>query len=235
MAELTVQMTDPRKVDYAYREAVKTLRTNIQFAGKNIRSILITSCFPNEGKSDVVMQLAREFGNIGKRVVLLDADIRKSSLLSRYQIRKRIKGLSQYLSGQTSIESVLYKTNFDNVDIIFAGPTAPNPSELLTDSAFSDLLLVLRQNYDYVLVDTPPIIGMSDAAIAAQSCDGSILVMESKRVSYRIAQKAKESLTNSGSHILGVVLNKVDMARERYYSRYSYGYGSGYYGKTEEE
>lgn len=224
MAGQKVMMTDPKKSNYFYEEAVKSLRTNILFAGRNIKTIVLTSCYPNEGKSDIAMQLAREFGNMGKKVLLLDADIRKSSIASRYQVNEGIKGLSQYLSGQTGIGAVVYQTNFLNVDIIFSGPSAPNPSELLADAAFDDLLGALKQRYDYVIVDTPPVSNVVDAVITAKKCDGVILVIESKLVSYRMAQKAKDQLEKTGCRILGAVLNKAEVKKDRYYNRYG-----GYY------
>lgn len=221
---MNVVLTDPKKPNYFYEEAVKTLRTNVQFGGRGIQSIVLTSCFPNEGKSDIVMQLAREFGNMGKKVLLLDADIRKSALAARYQVTQTVRGLSQYLSGQTTLPAIIYQTNFDGVDVIFSGPSAPNPSELLEDEAFAELLAEMKRHYDYILIDTPPINGIIDAAVIAKQCDGAILVIESKLVSYRIAQKAKDQLEKSGCRILGAVLNKVDQEQDRYYSKYGYYY-----------
>lgn len=221
---MNVVLTDPKKPNYFYEEAVKTLRTNVQFGGRGIQSIVLTSCFPNEEKSDIVMQLAREFGNMGKKVLLLDADIRKSALAARYQVTQTVRGLSQYLSGQTTLPAIIYQTNFDGVDVIFSGPSAPNPSELLEDEAFAELLAEMKRHYDYILIDTPPINGIIDAAVIAKQCDGAILVIESKLVSYRIAQKAKDQLEKSGCRILGAVLNKVDQEQDRYYSKYGYYY-----------
>ena len=219
-----VVMTDPRKSDYFYEEAIKTLRTNIQFSGIDIKTIVVTSCYPNEGKSDVTFQLALEIGKMGKKVLVVDADIRKSAYVSRYQIKERISGLSQYLSGQRREADIIYRTNFEGVDMIFAGPTAPNPSELLEQESFSQLLGSLREKYDYVLVDTPPVGSMIDAAIAAKQCDGAILVIESETVSRRTALKAKEQLEMTGCRLLGAVLNKVDVRKDKYYSKYSYYY-----------
>lgn len=221
MAGQKVMMTDPKKSNYFYEEAVKSLRTNVQFAGRNIKTIVLTSCYPNEGKSDVSMQLAREFGNMGKKVLLLDTDIRKSSFASRYQVNLSVKGLSQYLSGQVGISAIIYQTNFLNVDIIFSGPSAPNPSELLEDAVFGELLEALKCQYDYVIVDTPPVNNVVDALVVAKKCDGVVLVIENKFVSYRVAQKVKAQLEKTGCRILGVVLNKVEMEKDRYYSRYS--------------
>ena len=219
-----VVMTDPRKSDYFYEEAIKTLRTNIQFSGIDIKTIVLTSCYPNEGKSDVTFQLALEIGKMGKKVLVVDADIRKSAYVSRYQIKERISGLSQYLSGQRREADIIYRTNFEGVDMIFAGPTAPNPSELLEQESFSQLLGSLREKYDYVLIDTPPVASLIDAAIAAKQCDGAILVIESGTVSRRTALKAKEQLEMTGCRLLGAVLNKVDVRKDKYYSKYGYYY-----------
>ena len=226
-----ITLTDKRKSNYYYNEAIKTLRTNIQLSGQSIKTILVTSCYPNEGKSDVAFQLAVEIGKMGKRVLIIDADIRKSSYIKRYQVKQKTNGLSQYLSGQISLEEIIYSTNYRNLEIIFSGPYAPNPSELLEQGRFGRLIEETRKVYDYILIDTPPIISMSDAAIAAKQCDGAILVIESEAVSRRDAMKAKEQLTKSGCKILGAVLNKVDMKKEKYYSKYS----SYYYGKSKQE
>ena len=222
--EQRVTLTDPRKLDYFYEEAIKTLRTNIQFSGRDIKTIMFTSCFPNEGKSDTLIQLAKEIGKAGKKVLLIDADIRKSTFVRRYRVRLTVKGLSQYLSGQAEQPAIYYSTNFENMDMIFAGPMAPNPSELLEEKAFDELLATARQIYDYVLIDTPPILSLTDAAIVARKCDGAVLVVESGRVKYRDAQKAQEQLEKCGCSILGAVLNKVQVRKDKYYSSY-YGYG----------
>ncbi|MCD7708658.1 MAG: CpsD/CapB family tyrosine-protein kinase [Clostridiales bacterium] len=234
--EQNVIMTDQRKSNYFYEEAMKTLRTNIQYAGRYVRTIMFTSCMPNEGKSDLSMQIAREFGNLGKKVLLVDADIRKSALAGRYKVQRALMGLSDYLSGQVGIDSVIYKTNFENLDIIFAGPVAPNPSELLEDTAFGELMKQARNKYDYIFVDTPPIGSIIDAAIVARQCDGAVFVIQSESISYHLAQRAKEQLEKTGCKILGVVLNKVDVKRDKYYGHYYYKYyGSyGYGGKAKD-
>lgn len=224
--EQKVIMTDVRKKDYFYEEAIKTLRTNIQFTGKNVRTIMFTSCLPNEGKSDVAFQLAQEIGNMGKRVLLIDADIRRSVYSNRYKIKEKVNGLSQYLSGQLAKEFLIYQTNYLNVDMIFSGPLAPNPSELLEETSFSDLLKELRMVYDYIIVDTPPLGSVTDAAIVAKECDGAVLVIESERVSYKLAQKIKEQLEKTGCKILGAVLNKVNIEKNKYYEKYDYYYGN---------
>lgn len=228
MANQRVILTDPRKEDVFYEEAIKTLRTNIQFSGDDVKTIILSSCYPNEGKSDVTYQLALELGKLGKKVLLIDADIRKSSYIKRFQVRQKVTGLSQYLSGQAELNQIVYSTNNVGVDLIFSGPYAPNPSELLAQERFVDLLSRARNTYDYVLLDTPPIISMADASIVAKQCDGAILVIESETVSRRIAAKAKDQFDKSGCRILGAVLNKVDVKKEKYYSKYGnyYHYGN---------
>ena len=222
--EQKVVLTDIRKKDYFYEEAIKTLRTNIQFTGKNVKTIMFTSCLPNEGKSDVTFQLCQEIGNMGKRVLLIDADIRKSAYVNRYRIKQKVNGLSQYLSGQLAKEFLIYQTNFLNVDIIFAGPMAPNPSELLEEEAFRELLAEVRGCYDYIIIDTPPVGSVIDAAIIAKESDGAVLVIESERVSYKVAQKSMEQLEKTGCKILGAVLNKVNIEKNKYYGKYDYYY-----------
>lgn len=223
--DMRVTMTDPRKENYFYEEAIKTLRTNIQFTGKNVKTILLTSCYPNEGKSDIAMQLAQEIGKAGKSVLLIDADLRKSAYVVRYKVKRSVKGLSEFLSGQASESEIKYTTNFQNVDIIFSGPSAPNPSELLEDPAFGELMKRVRTEYDFVLLDTPPIMTVIDAAVIAKESDGAVLIVESGRVSYKAAQKALEQIRKSDCKVLGAVLNKVDIKRDKYYSDYSSYYG----------
>ena len=217
-------INDPRKLDYYYKEAMKTLRTNILYSGKDVKTILVTSYFPDEGKSDIALQLTRDLGSMGKKVLLFDADIRKSALIRRYSVDKDVKGLSQYLSGHVEKQEILYDTNYENMHIIFAGPTAPNPAELLEQNLLTDLLRELRQKYDYIIIDTPPIGSVIDAAIIAKECDGAVLVIESDRVGYKDAQRVQEQLKKTGCRILGAVLNKVDVKKDRYYHRYHYYY-----------
>lgn len=215
-----IQLTRNIKDDYLYNEAIKTLRTNIQFCGSSIKVILLTSSMPDEGKSDVAMALAQSLAQIGKKTVFVDADIRKSILAARYQLEREIYGLSQYLSGQKYLEDILYHTSSEHLDIIFAGPYSPNPAELLEEAIFTKMLEDLRVNYDFVIIDTPPMANLIDGAIVARYCDGAVLVIESGAISYRLEQKVKNQIEKSGCRILGAVLNKVDFRADRYYEGY---------------
>ncbi|MBR5268579.1 MAG: CpsD/CapB family tyrosine-protein kinase [Lachnospiraceae bacterium] len=226
-----IKLERSMKDDYGYNEAIKTLRTNIQFCGSNIKTIMITSSMPDEGKSDISMALAQSLTQIGKKVLLIDADIRKSILVARYQLSHEVYGLSQYLSGQKDLKEVLYNTTAENLDIIFAGPYSPNPAELLEEGLFEKMLEAVKEYYDYIILDTPPMANLIDGAIVARHCDGAVIVIESGAISYRLEQKVKAQIEKSGCRILGVVLNKVDLSEDKYYGKYA-KYGKyGKYGK----
>jgi capsular exopolysaccharide synthesis family protein len=225
----SVNLENLKKGNYNYEEAIKTLRTNIQFCGSNIKVIMLESAFPNEGKSSMSFSLASSLAQIGKNVLLIDADIRKSVMVSRYQLDKEVNGLSQFLSGQKMKDEIIYETNLDNLNIVFSGPYSPNPAELLEESMFSLLIRAARAEYDYIIIDTPPLLNLIDGAIIANHCDGAVLVIESGKVSYRVEQKIKKQLEKSGCRILGAILNHVNMDSGRYYGKYKK------YGKYEGE
>ena len=202
------------KSGYQIVEAYKSLRTNLQFCGEDKKVIAVTSCTPNEGKSSVSMQLGISLAESGKRVILIDADLRKSVLLGRTKTQKSVRGLAHFLSGQATLEDVICSTNVKNFYMIYSGPFPPNPAELLGGKNFRSLLNALRKVYDYVIVDTPPLGSVIDSAIVAEICDGSIMVIESGVISYRFAQEVKSQLERSNCPLLGVVLNKVDMQKQ---------------------
>lgn len=229
-----LNLTDRRKPDYFYSESIKTLRTNIQLSGQSIKTILITSCYPNEGKSDIALSLAQELGSIGKKVLLLDADIRKTAYVGRLEVQDEVKGLSQLLSGQAGLQDIIYNTNFPNMDIIFGGPSAPNPSGLLSENIFKILIKELKDYYNYILIDTPPIGTVIDAAVIGRCCDGAVFLIQPGNVRYRDAQKAFAQLEKSGCRILGAVLNKIDTSGDKYYFSYYKHYGE-YYRRDEDD
>lgn len=230
----TINFEKVEPLNFQTSEAYKTLRTNIQFSGEEIKVITFTSCLPNEGKSTTVFRLAGSMGEAGKKVLMIDADIRKSVTVSRYQMDKKVSGLSEYLTGQCKLEDCLCQTNIENMDIILTGPVAPNPSELLGSSKFVEMINKLRPQYDYILIDCPPLGSIIDAAVVSTVSDGAAFVIESDVISYKFAQRVKQQLEKGGCRILGVILNKVNMEGKGYYGRY-YGkrYG-GYYGYGEE-
>ena len=147
------------KLDFRANEAFKTLRTNILFSGHDTRVITLTSSTPNEGKSSLSFQLAVSFAEADNRVLFIDADIRKSVLVGRYKAEGNKFGLTHYLSGQKTIDDVICNTDINNMDMIFAGPVSPNPTELLSGGLFADLIGMAREEYDYVIIDAPPLSG----------------------------------------------------------------------------
>lgn len=232
--ENKIRLSQYEVADYNYVEAIKTLRTNLQFSGSNIKVIMFTSSIPNEGKSETSFQLAASLAQLGKNVLLIDADIRKSVTVSRYQLDREVNGLSQYLSSQVSREEAIYETNVNGLEVMFAGPYSPNPAELLEEDMFTKLIKWARESYDYVVIDTPPMGNLIDGAIVARHCDGAVLVIESGAISFRLLQKVKAQLEKSGCRILGTVLNKVTVDHSGYY-RYYGKYGRyGKYGKQYE-
>ena len=174
---LYIPITQKEKKDYQYEEAMKTLRTNIQFSGSGLKVIMLTSTMPDEGKSETSSQLAISMAQTEGRVLFIDADIRKSVLVSRFGFGQQIYGLTQYLTGQKLLGDILYHTNLPNLDIIFSGPMAPNPAELLGEDAFARLVEWARNEYDTIIIDTPPLGSVIDAAIISQRCDGAILAL----------------------------------------------------------
>lgn len=220
-----------QELDYSANESYKSLRTNLLFCGEEKKVIAITSCTPNEGKSTVSINLAMSLADSGKKVLFIDADLRKSVLTGKTEVEGEIKGLSHLLSHQETIDNVIYSTNIPRFYIIYAGTVPPNPAELLGGNYFKKLLEAVRKIYDYVIIDTPPLGSVIDGAVIADACDGSILVIESGAISYRFAQEVKEQMERCNCPILGVILNKVDMSRQGYYGKY-YGKYYGEYGKS---
>lgn len=216
-------------LEYRINEAYKTLRTNLSFCGDDVKTILLTSCTPNEGKSTIAFRLSRALAEDGKKVMLIDADLRKSVLIGRYGVtgEHKIEGLSHYLSGQSKLDDVMCETNIENMHVIFAGPSVPNPTELIGNSYFADMINTLKEQYDYIIIDAPPLGSVIDAAILTKVCDGSILVIENDVISYRFAQGVKKQLELTDCKIIGVILNKYDIYGKGKYK----GYYSGYYRK----
>lgn len=219
----TVELRVNDNSSFAYKEAYKSLRTNISFCGSDVKVIAITSGMPGEGKSNVSFNIAKSLASDGKKVLYIDADLRKSVILSRYKVGKKIIGLSHYLSGQSELETVIYNTNIENLNMIFAGVEPPNPAELLGNEFFEKAITCLRDIYDYIIIDTPPMGSISDCAVISKSCDGIIMVIAAGSTTTKLAKSVKQRLEKCGCRILGVVLNKVDTTKKEYYSNYYNG------------
>ena len=215
------------------KESLRTLRTNIQFCGDDMKVIMFTSSIPNEGKSTVTVNLARSLSESGKSVLVIDTDMRKSVLMGRLKAKatedKQVNGLSHYLSGQKALPDVVYLTQMPRFCMIFAGPSVPNPTEILDKKYFEDLITFARKNFDYVLIDCAPIGAAIDAEVVAKYCDGAVLVMAQGASDRRMVLEAKKQLEVAGVKLLGAVLNKVK-AEKGYYGKYYGSHYGHYYG-----
>ena len=225
MRTIELTLKEYSSSNYYIREAFNTLRANILFSGKSVKVIVVTSCYAHEGKTSVTFDLCYNLAESGKKVLLVDADLRKSVMLSRYTKERGVYGLSQILSGQVEAANAIYATSAANLDIVFSGPYPPNPTELVGSPAFKEFLDGVRDQYDYIIVDAPPLGLVIDAAVMSGACDGAVMVINNGHVKYRVAQGVKAQLEKSGCKVLGVVLNQVDRKRSlkaesSYYSSY---------------
>ena len=198
------------------QEAYKTLRTNLLFCGRDVQIIAVTSHWENEGKTTVALNLAKSLTELGKRVLVIDADMRKSVMAGRHTKAKNPAGLSEILTGIVKLSDGLYTTQYENLHMIFSGKYPPNPVELLGGKYFPMLLEETRNVYDYVIIDTPPLGQVIDAAVLAPFCDGTLLVMEAHAIRQKHAQTLINQLNKSGSKILGVVRNNVGDRKQMY-------------------
>ena len=218
-----------KELDFRSREAYKMLRSNVEFSGEDIKLICVTSCIPNEGKSNISFELAKSYAQMGKKTLLLDADFRKS-VMRRFHKRGKVRlGLTNYLVGKAELADAICSTDVMGLHMMFSGPIPPNPSELLGNKRFQSLLEKVREEYDIVIIDTPPLGSVIDAAIVSKHCDGAVLVIASGAVSYRFARRIKEQIEMAGCPILGCVLNKVKINDKGYYGKYYYGKYHGEY------
>lgn len=232
MQELEIKQIN---LDYRAKEAYKTLRTNIEFSGDNIKVVAVTSTAPGEGKSTTAFELAISFAQSGKRTLLVDADLRKSVMRSRYKRGKIRFGLTNYLVGRCSLTDAICVTDVEDFHMIFAGPTSPNPSELLGGELFRNMIETCRDFYDIIIIDTPPIGSVIDAAIVSRYCDGVAVVMSAGKIHAPYARRAKEQLEKANAKVLGVVLNNVNLTGKGYYGKYYGKYYANYYGSYGEE
>lgn len=203
-------------------EAYRVIRTSIQFAqaGKELKTLAVTSCMPNEGKSITVANLAVVLTQAGKSVLLLDCDMRNPTVHKNFNLSNKV-GLSSCISMGTALSDAVQKTSIEGLYALTGGVIPPNPSELLGSEQMKNVLQRAKEQYDYVLIDTPPVMPVTDALIVSRFVDGMILVIASAEVKVEMARDVKKQLVNAGANILGVVLNKVRSEH--------HGYGYGYY------
>lgn len=203
-------------------EAYRVIRTGIQFAqaGKELQTIALTSCTPKEGKSTTIANLAVVLTQAGKSVLLIDCDMRNPTVHKNFNLSNKV-GLSSCISMGTALSDAVQKTSIKGLYALTEGVIPPNPSELLGSEQMKNVLQRAKEQYDYVLIDTPPVMPVTDALIVGRFVDGMILVIASAEVKVEMARDVKNQLVNAGANILGVVLNKVRSEH--------HGYGYGYY------
>ncbi|MBO7744913.1 CpsD/CapB family tyrosine-protein kinase [Paenibacillus sp. MWE-103] len=195
----------------AISEAFRGLRTNLEFSGggEEYRTVSVTSSLRGEGKSTTAANLAVTYAKANRRVLIVDADLRKPALHELFGLPNRL-GLSNALMKHGKLDEVIQRTNVANLSAVTAGPIPPNPSEMLDSDAFSALLQAAKEQFDLVIVDTPPVTDLSDGLVVASRCDGVVLVMKAGRVKNETALKAKAALDYGKAKIIGAVLTNVN-------------------------
>ncbi len=211
-------------------EAYRMLRTSVLLstAGTPPKTILVTSSRPGEGKTTTAVNTAISLAQLGVSVLLIDADLRRPAVHKAFKI-PHTRGISNYLSSNTPIENLIIRLPIQNLSVLPCGPIPPNPAELISSDRMKDLLRILSEQYDHILIDSPPLISVTDPVILSTMVDGSILVVQSGRSTRDLVRRARQELSGVGAKIFGVVLNNVDVKREgyddyyyqRYYSTYS--------------
>lgn len=212
-------------------EAYRVLRTNIQYSSFDnpLKTIVITSSIPGEGKTTTVSNLAITFAQLGSKVLLIDADLRKPHIHKAFGINNH-NGLSNILITRDNYKDYINNSPVENLDIITCGVIPPNPSELLTSNAMKKFIDKTKEDYDLVFLDSPPVGTVTDAAILSTIVDGTILVAASGVVELDAILAAKELLSKVNANVIGIVLNKLDKKAHGNYYYYQYYY----YGESED-
>ncbi|MEH7328547.1 capsular biosynthesis protein [Priestia megaterium] len=203
-------------------EQYRTIRTNIQFSNvdQDIKTIVVTSSGAEEGKSTTTANLATVYAQQGLNVLLIDADLRKPTGHYTFRLENHI-GLTNVLTRQSTLAQAVQESEIPHLSVLTSGPIPPNPSELLASAQMAELLKEMKQQFDMIIFDTPPILAVADAQILANQVDGTILVVSSGKTEKDAALKSKELLSNAKGKLLGVVLNNRKVEEGNYY--YYYG------------
>ncbi|MBP2639687.1 MAG: capsular exopolysaccharide family [Firmicutes bacterium] len=204
-------------------EAFRTLRTNIQFSkiDGGLHTILFTSAGPGEGKSTVIANTAVAMAQAGKKVILLDCDLRKPTQHKIFHLKSR--GVTNSIVEDIPILELLLDTEIANLRVVTSGPIPPNPSELLGSAHMSEILDTLQKECDILLIDVPPAVAVTDACVLASRVDGVVIVLDSVMVRPDMAQKTRDLIRKAHGNILGVILNRVEIEKEHSYYYYYYG------------
>lgn len=213
-----ITIVNPKSV---VSEQFKTMRTNINFSmpDHDVRTIVVTSSTPGEGKSTNSSNLSVVFAQSGKKVLLVDSDMRKPTAHHTFG-KRNASGLSSYLTRQHSLEEVIQTSEVENLSLITSGPIPPNPAELIASKAMDQFIEKALELYDIVIFDAPPVLSVTDAQILSNKCEGTILVINSGQAEKERVLKAKEVLVASKANILGAVLNNFVLDKDHYYYQY---------------
>lgn len=222
-----------RELKSPIAEAYRSLRTNLQFASSNnlIKTILITSPTSEEGKTTTATNLAITYSQTNKNTLLVDADLRKCTIHKLFDMDKS-PGLTTLLIGETDIDSTIRQTQIPYLSVLLSGPVPPNPAELLDSKRMEDLIEKLSKKFDVIIIDSPPIMAVSDPAILAPKVEGVLLVVQAGKTAKDALLRSKILLKNAKANFLGVVLNNVSI-HDGYASYYQYYYR--YYGLSSED
>lgn len=222
-------------LDYLHTEALNSLCTNLSYCGDN-KIVMLTSRYAGEGKSYLSMNLARTYATFGKRVCMIDADLRCSCIEENFDLTfpGEKKGLSQYLAGMCKLKDIVYETNIENFFMVPVGQTVTSSLRLLNSKNMDKIFDYCRENYDLVIVDTSPMGMIVDALDIAKYCDGALLVVSYQRGKKKEIVDAVQTIQNTGCEVLGTVLNNVSIkaltSNSYYYSKekYLHEYGDHY-------
>ena len=224
-------------VPFNYVESFKSLRTNLNFiaATEKLNTFILTSAIPGEGKSNTAINLAITLAEDSKSVVVVDCDLRKPSLNRYLKLGRNFKGVTDILTGNATVEDALIQFEDLGIHVLTAGAVPPNPSEMLSAEPMQKLVEDLKAAFDYVILDTPPVSVVTDAAILGRYADGALLCVRSDFAPKETVQLAKERLTAVGVRILGVVLTGFDAKNDHKSPAYSYTYEYEYKSKNKSD
>jgi succinoglycan biosynthesis transport protein ExoP len=218
-------------------ESYRMLRTSVLLstAGAPPKTILITSSQPGEGKTTTAVNTAISLSQLGASVLLIDADLRRPAIHKAFKI-PHARGISNYLSSHTPLDDLIVKLPIPNLSVLPCGPIPPNPAELISSDRMKELLRELSHQFDHILIDSPPLISVTDPVILSTMVDGSILVVQSGKSTRELVRRARRELAGVGARVFGVVLNNVNVKREGYddydYYRYTSSYHDGHRGAS---
>ena len=214
-----ISYNDPKSV---ISEQYRTIRTNIEYSNvdQNTKTILVTSSDKNEGKTTTVSNLAVSFANLNKKVLLIDCDLRNASIHKMFRLNN-IYGLTDILAKDRAVDKCIQETELENLYVLTAGAIPPNPAEILSSEKMKNLIEDLKNIYDYIFIDTPPIGLVTDAGALSSFIDGVVLVVKSESVEKKYLEETKKKLDAVDARILGAILNSYK-SEQKDYNYYSY-------------